>query len=357
MQRLLLCGLVLGGLVHAGCSAGPDMYLDGGPQTVADGGTSSGDQVAPTFAGATAATSSPNSVTVTWNAASDNVSPASQITYLLYQATAAAGQSFAQPTATSAPGATSLSIGKLATRTTYYYVVRARDEAGNIDSNKVEVSATTPATSDTMAPTFAGLAMATASGSSITLTWTAASDAVTSTAQMVYLIYQATSTGGQSFTTPSYTTAPGQTSFTVSGLVPGQTYYFVVRAQDQAGNIDTNSVQKSAATTAPSFMRDVQPILQASCTGGGCHSGTRAAENLNLDTAVSSYAGLVNVSSTQCTSNKRVVISQPDQSYLIWKLNGSGPCFTGSRMPKGTPLSPTQIATIRAWIQAGAANN
>ncbi|MBL9008253.1 MAG: fibronectin type III domain-containing protein [Myxococcales bacterium] len=353
MRRLVLLGLVL-----LGCSAGQETFLDGGNTTPPDGGSSSGgDQQAPMFAGATAAMSSPNAVTVTWNAASDNVSAASQITYLVYQATAAGGQSFAQPTATSAPGATSLSIGKLATRTAYFFVVRAKDEAGNVDSNKVEVSATTPATSDMMAPTFAGLSTATASGTSIQLSWNAASDGVTPAAQMVYLVYQAQSTRGQSFTMPSYTTAPGQTSLAVTGLTPGQAYYFVVRAQDQAGNIDGNSVERSATTTAPSFMRDVQPIWQANCTGGGCHSGMRSAENLNLDTAATSYAGLVNVSSTQCAMNKRVAPAQPDQSYLLWKLAGTGPCFGGSRMPKSGPLPVGQIATIRAWIQAGAPNN
>jgi hypothetical protein len=342
----------------AGCSAGSDTFLDGGTSGPDDASSSSGaDSTAPSFAGATSATPSPNAVTVAWNAGSDNLTPTARLTYLIYQASSAGGQSFAQPTATSAPGATSFSVGKLATRTTYYFVVRARDEAGNLDSNTIEVSATTPATSDSMAPTFPGLATATASSTSITLSWNAASDGVTPSSQMVYLIYQATAAGGQSFAMPTYTTAPGQTMYTVSGLQPGQVYYFVVRAQDQAGNIDGNSVQKSATTTAPSFQRDVQPLLFASCTGGGCHSGTRAAEGLNLDTAASSYAGLVNVGSTQCTSNQRVVQSQPDQSYLIWKLNGTGPCFTGSRMPKGTPLPAAQIATLRAWIQAGAANN
>lgn len=352
MRHAVLCALLL-----ANCSAPSEAVPDGGTQTINDAAVPTGDTVAPTFAGATAATSGPNSVTLTWNAASDNVTAPAQINYLIYQAASAGAESHAQPTATSAPGATSVSIGKLATRTTYYFVVRARDEAGNIDSNKVEVSATTPATSDSMAPTFAGLSAAAANGTSVMLSWSAATDMVTPAAQLVYLIYQAGSAGGQTFASPTYTTAPGQTSYTVMGLAPGQTYYFVVRAQDQAGNIDTNAIEKSAMTTAPSFSGSVQPILLANCTGGGCHSGMRAAENLNLDTAATSYAGLVNVSSNQCLTNKRVVPSQPDQSYLVWKLNGTGPCFSGSRMPKGTPLTAAQIATIRAWIQAGAANN
>jgi hypothetical protein len=44
-------------------------------------------------------------------------------------------------------------------------------------------------------------------------------------------------------------------------------------------------------------------------------------------------------------------------SYLMWKLQGSGPCFTGSQMPKGTPLSAAQINLISSWITAGAPNN
>jgi hypothetical protein len=44
-------------------------------------------------------------------------------------------------------------------------------------------------------------------------------------------------------------------------------------------------------------------------------------------------------------------------SYLIWKLQGSGACFQGSRMPKGAPLTAAQIATVSGWIAAGAPNN
>lgn len=348
---LLGCGLLL-----AACSATGDMLLDGG--TGSDASPSgAADTTPPSFAGATAAQSGPNSVTVSWSAASDNVSPAGQITYLLYQASTAGGATFNQPSFTTAPGATSFSVGKLAIRTTYYFVVRARDEAGNVDANRTEVSATTPAISDMMAPSFAGLTSASAAGSMINLSWSAASDTVTSAAQMVYAIYQATSAGGQNFNAPTYTTAAGQTSYSVGGLVPGQTYYFVVRAQDQAGNIDSNKVEKSATPAAPSFKNDVMPIFTSSCGGGGCHGSRMPAEGLDLSSAASAYASLVNVGSTQCAANKRVLPSQPDMSYLVWKLDGTGPCFSGSRMPKGTPLAPAQIATVRGWILSGATNN
>jgi hypothetical protein len=323
-----------------------------------DGGTTPGaDVTPPTFAGATAATSAPNSITVSWAAATDDRTAASQLTYLLYQASAAGAETFATPSYVTAPGATSYAVGQLPINKTYYYVVRARDAAGNVDANKVEVSATTPAISDMQPPTFAGLASATAASGSITLSWSAASDNVSAANQLVYLVYQATAPGGESYATPSYTTLPGATSYVVSNLSPNTTYYFVVRAQDTAGNIAVNTIEKSAKTAALSFSGQVQPIFTATCTGPACHSGAKPQQGLNLSSAASSYAGLVNIASQQCPTTKLVLPLQPDMSYMVWKIQGAGTCFTGSQMPKGAPLSAAQIATIRSWVSAGAPNN
>jgi len=318
------------------------------------GGT---DKTAPIFAGATAAASAPNSVSVNWSAATDNVTPQSQLVYLLYQAAAAGGENFLAPTYTTAPGATSFSAGKLAINTKYYFVVRARDQAGNIDANTAEVSATTPATSDSQAPSFVGLGSATASGTSITLSWSAASDNVTAGSQIVYLIYRATAAGAQNFAAPTYTTTPGATTYTATGLNAGTTYYFVVRAQDGAGNIDGNTIEKSAKTASISFSGQIQPIFSNNCMGPACHSKTSPALGLDLSSASASYSGLVGVASSQCPATKRVESTQPDMSYLIWKLDGAGPCYTGSRMPRGTPLAAADITLIRNWISAGAPNN
>jgi hypothetical protein len=315
------------------------------------------DTAPPTFPGATSATSAPNSITVKWSAATDNVTTADQIVYQVYQSATSGGQNFSSPSFTTAPGATSYSAGMLPINTRYYYVVRARDQAGNVDTNKVEVSATTPATSDMQAPTFAGLTSAAASGISITLSWNAASDAVSGAAQSTYLIYQATTMGGQVFTTPTYTTQPGATSYTVTGLAPNTTYYFVVRAQDGAGNIDMNRIERSAKTASVTLSGQVQPIFTRDCTSGACHGSRNPAQNLDLSSAAASYMNLVNVASGQCAMTKRVLPSQPDMSYLMWKLMGTGTCFSGSRMPKGAPLSAADQATIRGWIAAGAPNN
>jgi hypothetical protein len=105
------------------------------------------DQTPPTFAGVKSATTCipgpigegrTGTFHLSWEAATDNVTPPSKIIYNVYQATTAGGEDFSQPTYTTAPGATSFDTPQLSSVKTFYFVVRARDEAGNEDSNKVE---------------------------------------------------------------------------------------------------------------------------------------------------------------------------------------------------------------------------
>ena len=327
--------------------------------TVEKSATTAADTTAPMFAGASSATpASPSSITLAWTAATDNSTPQAQIVYLVYQATTPGGESFATPTYTTAPGATSFAVTGLAASTAYYFVVRAEDTSGNIDGNTVQVSATTLA--DSTPPTFAGLTSASAaSATSVALAWTAATDDVTPSSQITYLVYDATTSGGESFATPVLTTAAGATSATVTGLATSTTYYFVVRARDQAGNVDANTIEKSATTQAAtvSFASSVQPIFTSNCALNGCHTGVAPAQGLNLSSG-KSYAALVNVLSTECTSDYRVLPNASSSSYLMWKLQGSGTCFTGTQMPKGgSPLSAADQATIASWIDEGAPNN
>lgn len=209
---------------------------------------------------------------------------------------------------------------------------------------------------DTTAPTFAGVTAAAPAPNSVTLSWSAGSDNVSLPADLKYLIYQASTAGGQSFATPTYVTTPGATNYVVGKLATSTRYYFVVRAQDQAGNISINTVERSAVTQAPSLATQVQPIFTKSCGGGGCHAGASPAQGLDLS-AGKSFGSLVNIASAQCPTVKRVLPSTPSMSYLLHKLQGAGPCFMGTRMPKGQPLAAVDINTISAWIAAGAPNN
>ena len=58
--------------------------------------------------------------------------------YDVYQASSPGAEDFSAPTYTSRPGATSFVTPPLAADKPVYFVVRARDKAGNEDSNTVE---------------------------------------------------------------------------------------------------------------------------------------------------------------------------------------------------------------------------
>jgi hypothetical protein len=83
-----------------------------------------------------------------------------------------------------------------------------------------------------------------------------------------------------------------------------------------------------------------------------CHAGGAAPQGLRLD-AANSYGLLVGDASSEVPSVLRISLGQPDNSYLVQKLEGHA--AIGARMPLGGPyLDATVIAVIRQWIAAGA---
>jgi hypothetical protein len=211
----------------------------------------------PTFAGLVSATATgATTVDLAWAAATDDLSPVSTLVYDIYFATSAGGEDYTTPRFTSAAGATTFKVTGLTPSTPYYFVVRARDQAGNRETNTIEKTATTAG--DTNPPLFGGLVSAApTSPTAINLTWAAATDDVSIPGTIRYRVFRGTSAGGEDFTTPVMTTGGGVTSVVVNSLTPSTPYFFVVRALDEAGNIDANTVEKSATTnpdvTAPTF--------------------------------------------------------------------------------------------------------
>jgi methionine-rich copper-binding protein CopC len=83
-----------------------------------------------------------------------------------------------------------------------------------------------------------------------------------------------------------------------------------------------------------------------------CHAGGSAPQGLRLD-ATNSYALLVGVPSTEVPAILRVKPGDPDNSYLIQKLEGHA--SVGAQMPfGGPPLAAEALAVIRQWILDGA---
>ena len=102
-----------------------------------------------------------------------------------------------------------------------------------------------------------------------------------------------------------------------------------------------------------------QDVFSAICIN--CHVTGGTASFLILDSERNSLANLVNVPSLEILMLFRVVPQEPDQSYLVWKVEGQGPngeAILGERMPPASageaPLTAEQIADIRSWILDGA---
>jgi hypothetical protein len=111
-----------------------------------------------------------------------------------------------------------------------------------------------PPGGDTTPPVFTGLssAMTCTPGpqrpgetSPYRLSWHAAHDNVTPSSEIVYDVFESTTSGGEDFSRPSWTTGPGVTSFTTPALPSADPAYFVVRARDRAGNEDGNTIERA----------------------------------------------------------------------------------------------------------------
>jgi len=101
------------------------------------------------------------------------------------------------------------------------------------------------------------------------------------------------------------------------------------------------------------FQQVQSQVLTPNCTG--CHVGAGAPAGLRLD-AANSFAMLVNVASTQVPNLLRVSPGDPQNSYLVQKIEGRA--AVGGRMPLGrAPLPQASIDLVRSWIAAGAQMN
>ena len=105
-----------------------------------------------------------------------------------------------------------------------------------------------------------------------------------------------------------------------------------------------------------SFRHIQESIFKPSCP---CHAGAAAPQGLVLNTD-STLDLLVNKTSGEAPDLFRVEPGNPDDSYLIRKLEG-GPDIVGFQMPPTelgeTHLAQDQIDVIRQWITDGALAN
>jgi chitodextrinase len=180
-----------------------------------------------------------------WAAATDNVGVTG---YLVERCQGVGCSDFAQ---IGTPTGTSMSLTGLALGTSYSFRVRARDAAGNLSAYSAVVSRVT--SGDTQAPTApTNLLANVASGTQINVSWGVSTDNVGVTA---YLVERCTGVGCSTFT---QITSQAATTLSDTGLTPGTSYSYRVRATDATGYLSAYSAVASATTSAGPPSGDTQ---------------------------------------------------------------------------------------------------
>ncbi len=108
------------------------------------------------------------------------------------------------------------------------------------------------------------------------------------------------------------------------------TAFLFFSCSKSSNNGSTGPVTLDCSTvTAKAYAADVSPVIQANCTGSGCHGPGSS----NGPGALTTYSQIFNA-----RSNIRAAVSS-------------------GVMPQGSALSTSQKNSILCWIDSGAPNN
>jgi len=116
----------------------------------------------------------------------------------------------------------------------------------------------------------------------------------------------------------------------------------------------TPSLEPTFASIQRDIFESTDSAGRTACTN--CHTSTgrnpSGGMNLNHDVA---YEQLVNAAVRGKPGATRVIPGDPDNSYLVQKLEGAA-SIAGRRMPNNGPpyLTDGQILIVRRWIAIGA---
>jgi chitodextrinase len=224
-----------------------------------------------TFASAAYAQTTPTSVQLTWTAPGDDGPVGTATQYDLRYSTAAitaanfaaATQWASMPTPAISGTSQTVTVTGLASSTTYYFALKAQDDAGNWAAVSNIISRTTPAAPDLTRPAPIALNVTSRTDTTATLGWTAVGDSANwSTATTV--------------TGEPAPAAPGTAqTYVVRNLLRQTAYYFAIKTTDDSGNVsDLSSVPTT--TTTDTMPPSVITNLSANFVGFAWHrSGPR----------------------------------------------------------------------------------
>jgi beta-xylosidase/chitodextrinase len=209
-------------------------------------------------------------VSLSWTASTDDTGV---VVYQVYSGASVVG---------TALGSTTATISGLSPSTTYVFTVTALDAAGNVSQASAALSVTTQAAVDTSPPSApTGLTAGNVATTSVTLSWSAATDNVAVTG---YTLYNGTAIAAST----------SGLSASVSGLSPGTTYGFTVVAKDAAGNTSASSGAVSVTTTTASQSISLNVggpatgtfLADADFSGGSTYSNTNTIDTSAVSSSV-----------------------------------------------------------------------
>lgn len=139
-----------------------------------------------------------------------------------------------------------------------------------------------------------------------------------------------------------------------SGLGLDQNGNPIGASSSSGGGGGSSGGSSGGASASSSFQAIQDQVFTPICSK--CHAGAGAPEGLQLSAGVS-YGMIVDVPSQEVPSLLRIKPGDPDNSYLVQKIQGNA--AVGSQMPDGCPitqpcLSQATIAMIREWVSEGA---
>ncbi len=107
------------------------------------------------------------------------------------------------------------------------------------------------------------------------------------------------------------------------------------------------------ADDASTFTEIRDDVLIPSCGFGACHDGGSGGLTLSEDDVGAIYDALVDAPSSVLPDETLVIPGDPDNSYLVKKLEGAVD-IDGDPMPPPYGIEDARVEDIRAWILAGA---
>ncbi len=229
-------------------------------------------------------------------------------------------------------------ISSLSAGTPYYFMVTANNASGSgsgsVNAN-AEVSAT-PMSAFAISSTVA-------SSSEVVLSWGP------STGASSYSVKYGTSTG-------SYTTTlTNQTSpKTITGLINGSTYYFMVVANNSDGSLNATAESSSSPIAVPSVPTSLSATAANGSVGLSWNASTGSGTiTYNVLRSTTSGSGYTTIASNQSgtTYTDSTVTNGTTYYYVVNASNAGGSSATSSQvtaLPMLPPLTPTGLTATGA---------